>query len=492
MRIVERPDGLVEAVASARHEAASAFGDDTVFVEKYVVRPRHIEVQVMADGHGNVVALYERECSIQRRHQKVIEESPSSAVDADLRHRLCEAGVAAARAVDYRGAGTVEFVLAADGTFAFLEMNTRLQVEHPVTELVTGLDLVRLQIDVAAGRPLPPAALSPVITGHAIEARLYAEDVPAGYLPTTGTVSAFEIDAPDGIRVDSSISAGSVLSSQYDSMLAKVIAWAPSRDECAQLLGRSLRRSRVAGATTNLALLVNVLEDEDFRAGRFSTAFLDEKRSEMLAPLVPPEERTAAVVAAALAEAASNRASATVQRSIPAGWRNNRATDQRRQFLCEGETVEVAYRDPETTSTRVVVDGDEHALLIHTCTPDFVDVALDGVRRRSRVLRSPTGATVFTPQGPVVLDRVPRFPVSDSAAARGGLIAPMPGSVLKVLAEVGDVVVEGAPFAVLEAMKMEHTVVVPESGKVAEVLVTAGEQVEAGAMLARIEPAESP
>ncbi|TAL24352.1 MAG: ATP-grasp domain-containing protein, partial [Frankiales bacterium] len=262
MRIVSAEAELVAAVTGAQREAASAFGDGTVFLEKYVERPRHVEVQVLADAHGSCVALFERDCSVQRRHQKVLEEAPSPAVDDGLRTRLCEAAVAAAQAVGYTGAGTVEFVLSPDGTPAFLEMNTRLQVEHPVTELVTGLDLVRLQLLVAQGEPLPAEVLQARIQGHAIEARLYAEDPARGYLPVTGTLHRVEIPCGAGVRVDSGVESGSVVSPFYDAMLAKVLAHGATRAEASARLAAALAGARLHGIRTNRDLLVRVLRSE--------------------------------------------------------------------------------------------------------------------------------------------------------------------------------------------------------------------------------------
>ncbi|MDH5294593.1 MAG: ATP-grasp domain-containing protein, partial [Acidimicrobiia bacterium] len=274
MRIVRDAGDLVDAVAGARREAASAFGDDTVFLERYLDAPRHVEIQVFGDSLGNIVSLFERECSIQRRHQKIVEESPSPAVDEDLRRRMGEAAVAAARAVDYVGAGTVEFLLQ-DGEFSFLEMNTRLQVEHPVTELITGLDLVRLQLLVAQGAPLPSEALSPTITGHAIEVRLYAEDAANSFLPVTGTIHRFRFPEMTGLRVDSGVEDGSEISVHYDPMLAKVIVWAPTRVEAAATLASALSRAEIQGSITNRNLLANVLRHPEFVAGATDTHFLE-------------------------------------------------------------------------------------------------------------------------------------------------------------------------------------------------------------------------
>ncbi|HET6664591.1 MAG TPA: biotin carboxylase N-terminal domain-containing protein, partial [Acidimicrobiales bacterium] len=294
MRLVGDAGELLDAVVSAQREAASAFGDGTVFVERYVQQPRHVEVQVIADAHGTVVDLFERECSIQRRHQKIVEEAPSPAVDDDLRRRMGKAAVAAAAEVGYIGAGTVEFVLTPDGTFAFLEMNTRLQVEHPVTEEIAGLDLVEVQLRVAAGEPLGPEVIDAEIDGHAIEVRLYAEDPAAAYRPSTGTVERFDVPGAEGIRVESGVDDGSSVSPHYDPMLAKVIAWAPTRREAAARLSSALRRSLIHGVTTNRDLLVAVLEHPEFLAGATDTGFLDRNDPAGLTGSRRPEATTRA------------------------------------------------------------------------------------------------------------------------------------------------------------------------------------------------------
>ncbi|MFT4042229.1 MAG: biotin carboxylase N-terminal domain-containing protein [Gordonia sp. (in: high G+C Gram-positive bacteria)] len=499
MRIVASPSQLQEAVDSARREAASAFADGTVFVEKYVVDPRHIEVQVMADDHGNVVALYERECSIQRRHQKVIEEAPSPAVGPALRRQLCAEAVRAARAVGYRGAGTVEFVLAPDGTFAFLEMNTRLQVEHPVTELITRLDLVRLQIDVASGRRLPEEALTPRLHGHAVEARLYAEDVAAGYLPTTGTLTRLDWPAGEGVRVDAGVVSGTRISPYYDPMLAKVIAWAPTRDEALTRLATALRGTRIAGVTTNRDLLVHILEDDDVRRGAFTTSFLDSLDHASLPPLIAAADTHAFLVAAALVIEYQEHSTVTVQPAIPRGWRNNRSSGAIQDLTFGGRCVRVEHiweRDGELRvrdgELRVRVDGaDECGGHLWSCSDDTVDLEFGGIRRRYGVDLGTGSVTVSSSRGALTFGVVDRFPDESRTAITGELTAAMPGNVLAVHAALGDQVEEGVPFIVLEAMKMEHTVNAPETGRVAELLVGVGDQVQGGALLARIEPVHS-
>ena len=331
-------------MAGARSEAEAAFGDGTVFVERLVTEPRHIEVQIMADRHGATRALFERECSIQRRHQKIVEEAPSPFVDAGLRRRLSEAAEAAARAVDYVGAGTVEFIAASDGTFWFLEMNTRLQVEHPVTEEITGLDLVRLQIEAAMGADLSGVLADVTMEGHAIEVRIYAEDPQAGFLPTAGRMDRFELEAP-GVRVESGVESGDEISVHYDPMLAKVIAWAPGRDEAARRLGRALRRARIHGPVTNRDLLVRILEHPEFLAGQTDTGFLVRNPPGRLGrPLPGEDEERRSALAAALASQVRRRSGARVQSTIPSGWRNNPSQLQTMGFAGAGGDLEVGYR----------------------------------------------------------------------------------------------------------------------------------------------------
>ncbi len=476
MRIVREESELVDAVHGARREAESAFGNGTVFLERYLEEPKHIEVQVFADAHDNVVALFERDCSLQRRHQKVIEEAPSPVVDAALRARLCEASVAAARAVGYRGAGTVEFVVSADGEPAFLEMNTRLQVEHPVTELVTGLDLVALQIAVAQGDPLPAAALNPTMAGHAIEARLYAEDVPAGYLPATGTLDCFAV--PAGVRVDSAVESGSVVGTHYDAMLAKVVVHADTREAASARLAEVLRRSKVHGVTTNRDLLVRVLRSPEWLAGQVDTGYLDRvDPTEIGGPLLTDQRVHA--IAAALAGAAARRDAATTQPGLPSGWRS---VPSALQLTSYGDLiVGYAFRRDGVV---VEVDGEPVEVRLWSTSATVVDLTVDGVRRQVQVSQVGDTTYVDSALGSSVLVETPRFPEPGTGAAAGSLAAPMPGTVVRVLAEVGATVEAGDVLVVLEAMKMEHPVRAAVDGTVSEVLVDAGAQVEAGAVLA--------
>jgi propionyl-CoA carboxylase alpha chain len=468
MRIVRDESELQEALASAEREAAAAFGDGTVFVERYVEDPRHIEVQIFGDTHGNVVHLYERECSIQRRYQKVIEEAPSPAVDDELRERLGAAAVAAGKALGYVGAGTVEFVLDRTGDFFFLEVNTRLQVEHPVTELVTGLDLVELQLRVARGEPLPPV---PPLQGHAVEARLYAEDVPAGFVPVSGRIDRFDVPLGEGIRVDSGYEAGSTVSTFYDAMLAKVIALGDTRDRAVQRLADCLDATRVHGVTTNRSMLVRVLRHPEFLAGATDTGFL--ARHGLTDEAVDPAAVRRHAVAAALAAAAGRRAEARVQPLVPSGWRNVAAMPQVATFTVGDEQVEVRYRGHD-------VEGVER---VWSASPSEVDLTIDGVRRRIAVERIGSVSYVDDDEASTVLVDVERFPLPDAAVAAGSLLAPLPGSVVRVLVEAGATVTRGQTLVVLEAMKMEHSIQSPSDGTVTEVPVQVGQQVETGQVL---------
>jgi len=481
MRVVRSAAELDEAAAAASREAAAAFGDPEIFFERYVEAPRHVEIQVFADMHGNVVSLFERECSIQRRHQKIVEESPSPAVTDDLRERMGEAAVAAARAVEYVGAGTVEFVLDAAGEFSFLEMNTRLQVEHPVTELVTGLDLVRLQLVVAQGGRLPAEALAPRVDGHAIEVRLYAEDAEAGFLPSTGTLRAFDLDP--SVRVDSGFAAGDTVSPYYDSMLAKVIAHAPTRSEAAAVLAQALRRSRVHGVTTNRDLLVQILEEDEFLGGGTDTAYLDRHDPTKLGrPLLDDEASGQHAAAAALALQALRREGASVWRGLPSGWRNNRSQPQRVTLARRGADTVVDYAF-DRDGVNLSVDGTPLHVTLHAASADRIDATVAGVRRVFTVAISGDYVDVDSDLGSSEYVVQPRLPEPSEHLAAGSLTAPMPGAVVRVLVGAGDAVAVGQPLVVLEAMKMEHTVAAPAAGTVATVSVTAGQQVDAGTVL---------
>ncbi|MEV6850251.1 biotin carboxylase N-terminal domain-containing protein [Actinoplanes sp. NPDC051411] len=494
MRVVHDLAALPEAVASAEREAAAAFGDPAVFCERYLEDGHHVEVQVMADAHGTVWALGERECSLQRRHQKVIEEAPSPLVDrlgGDLRGRLLAAGRDAASAVGYRGAGTVEFLADDKGGFWFLEMNTRLQVEHPVTEAVTGTDLVGLQLDVASGAPL--TGPEPTMTGHAIEARLYAEAPLDDWRPQTGEVITFDIPAAtsrfagpplSGVRVDAGITGGSVVGVHYDALLAKVIAYGKDREAVARQLAGALRRSRLHGVPTNRDLLVASLLHPEFRAGTAGTGFYAAHPPAALLAGTGLDPAVAAT-AAALADVAHERGPLLPGlrrgfRSIPVGWRT-------RVYAAGDQSLEVRYRHDRDGAE---IEGHDDISVVSADATSAV-LELDGVQRSFSVTRFADRVVIDGALGSVELTVVPRFPDPAAALPAGALIAPMPGTVIRVAAPVGTVVTAGQPLLWLEAMKMEHVVRAPASGVLTALPVTVGQQVAQGTPLAVVDAVEA-
>jgi propionyl-CoA carboxylase alpha chain len=469
-----------------------------VFCERYLPRGRHIEVQVMADRYGTLWAIGERECSIQRRHQKIIEEAPSPLVQRipAMREKLFTAARLAAAAIAYTGAGTVEFLADEDGEFFFLEMNTRLQVEHPVTELTTGLDLVELQLAVADGEALP--AEPPPTVGHSIEARLYAEDPARGWQPQAGRVDFFDVPSTathfgpldgTGVRLDSGITSGSVVSVHYDPMLAKVVSRAPTRSRAAQVLGDALARTRLHGVRTNRDLLVNVVRHPAFLAGDTDTAFFDTHGLDRLAaPLAGERAVRLSVIAAAIAGAAHNRVTARVLAGLPGGWRNVVSTDQAKTFLdADGAEHRVRYR---FTRTGLHLPDDPGVSLV-SATPTGVVLTDAGVATAFDVARYDTDINVDSPLGGVRFTVAPRFPEATSVVREGSLLAPMPGAVVRLGADLGDTVTAGQPLVWLEAMKMEHTITAPADGVLTQLPVAVGQQVEVGAVLARVEVPDS-
>jgi propionyl-CoA carboxylase alpha chain len=491
MRVVRELGELADAVRGARAEAGSAFGDPTVFCEPYLEAGRHIEVQVLADTHGTVWALGERECSIQRRHQKVVEEAPSPLVGERMREELFDAARKAAKAVDYVGAGTVEFLAGPDGRFSFLEMNTRLQVEHPVTECTTGVDLVALQLRVAGGARLPLDP--PQRTGHAIEVRLYAENPAKGWQPESGTLHRLEVPGVDaeftvppgfGLRLDSGVGNGSVIGVHYDPMLAKVIAWAPERAQAARRLATALAGTRIHGVATNRDLLVNVLRHPEFLAGATDTAFFDRHGLDVLSqPLADDEAVRLSALAAALADAAANRSRATVLGGLPSGWRNLVSAPQRKRYAHGDAEYAPAYR---FTRAGLCAQGYEDIALVEAAAEQVV-LEVAGVRRTFRVAAYGGLVCVDSALGPVSLTPLARFADPDAALAAGSLVAPMPGTVLRVAVAEGDTVAAGDPLLWLEAMKMEHRISAPAGGVVTGLPVSAGQQVEVGMVLAVVQ-----
>jgi propionyl-CoA carboxylase alpha chain len=495
MRVVASPGELTGAVAAARREAVGAFGNGTVFLERLVERPRHIEVQIFADTRGQVVHLFERECSIQRRYQKILEESPSPVVDDALRAELGSAAIAAAKAIGYVGAGTVEFILDASGEFFFLEVNTRLQVEHPVTELVTGLDLVALQLAVAEGKPLPDEAVQASLTGHAIEARLYAEDVAAGYLPATGSLLLFDVPTLPGVRVDAGVRTGGEVSVHYDPMLAKVIAHAPTREQAARLLARTLAETRVLGVVTNRDLLVGILREQEFLDGHIDTGYLTRHDP---ATLIAGDERQLLIhaLATALADQALRRAETSVLTGVPSGWRNVPNARQQVSYHV-GRTAErgiqVEYGIRGQLVEAAVAGVELGPVLLHGCAPDEVDLQIGGVRHLIAIARAGDTRYADSALGATTLVEQPRFPETGQQATAGSLLAPMPGTVVRVEVRPGEPVRTGQVLVVLEAMKMEHPVRAPHDGALARLNVSAGQTVDMGTVLAVVDnAADSP
>jgi propionyl-CoA carboxylase alpha chain len=488
MRIVHSAKDLEESVAGSRREAASAFADDTVFLEPYLDSPRHIEIQVFGDSQGHIVSMFERECSIQRRHQKIVEEAPSPILDEETRARMGEAAVALAREVGYEGAGTVEFLYQV-GQFFFLEMNTRLQVEHPVTEETTGLDLIRLQILVAQGEALPEEALEPVMVGHAIEARLYAEDPVTDFLPMSGRVDRFAFQEIVGLRIDSGIESGSDVSVHYDPMIAKVIAWAETRDEAASLLASGLQRARIHGIVTNRDLLVGIIRHPEFIAGQTDTHFLERHSpADLGASLVEDEEAGLAAVASALAAQAERRAMSSPLTTIPSGWRNNPSQLQETVFDAGGRQMRVGYRFETRGGITVEIDGRRlGGAAVEHLEVGRVGLATGDHLRWFDVNRIGLVHHVDGPSGYVRFVEHSRFPTPEADDVPGSLHAPMPGRVVRVVVAEGDRVIEGQVLLVMEAMKMEHSLRSPQVGKVASVRVAAGDQVMADQILVVVE-----
>lgn len=483
MRRVDDAADLPAALAAARRESGAAFGDDTLFLERFVLRPRHIEVQILADGVGNVVHFGERECSLQRRHQKVIEEAPSPLLDQQTRARIGAAACDTARSVDYVGAGTVEFIVSADrpDEFFFMEMNTRLQVEHPVTELVTGYDLVEWQVRVAAGEKLPFSVDDITLTGHAIEARVYAEDPGAGFLPTGGPVLGLLEPSGDGVRVDSGLAQGMTIGSDYDPMLSKVIAYGADRAAALRTLDRALAQTAVLGVGTNIEFLRFLLADDDVVAGRLDTGLIDRT------PFTPEAVGDEAFIAAAAYRWVQRWPATPVDLwDVPSGWRVGapaptsirlRAGDRIDHVHITGSPGKASARieDGESRSLSAQLDGDELA------------VTVDGVRRVYTVAADGHQIWLAGDGRSVVLEEVREAPVrpDDEHSGDAELLSPMPGSVVAVGVSDGDEVAAGTVVVAVEAMKMEHSLTAPVDG-VVELHVAVGDQVKVGQLLAKV------
>ena len=480
MRIVEDKKDLKEAIAGAQREALTGFGDDRVFIERYVASSRHIEIQILGDSHGNVVHLGERECSIQRRHQKIIEESPSPRVDSEMRATMGEAAIKLAKKLKYESAGTVEFLVDdKTGEFWFLEVNTRLQVEHPVTEEVTGKDLVYEQLRIARGEELGYSQEDISWKGSSIEARLYAEDPSKDFLPATGTLIAYENDTNIDARWDTGIEQGSVVGTDFDPMLAKVITKGKTRIDAANKLALALETMHIGGVTTNRDFLVASLRTKDFLDGKTTSDFI-EKTNPQRAVILEGSMLENALSAAALWIQGQNRESANILKDIPTGWRNSRLPRQKINFRYLEKDLEVTYKANRDGSFDV---NDGTVARVVKWTSYGIDIEVNNSRFFSKVTRDNDNIVVHGPWGDALFKILPRFTLPGSEAQAGGLIAPMPGKVVDLKVKTGSKVKKGDTLVILEAMKMEHQVKAPEDGKITKVLIKKDDQLENGALL---------
>ena len=504
MRVVNQPGELAEALASAKREAASSFGDDRVLIEKYLTRPRHIEMQVFADTHGACVHLFERDCSVQRRHQKILEEAPAPGMGDARRKQMGDAAVAAAKAVGYVGAGTVEFIAEPDGRFYFMEMNTRLQVEHPVTEMITGLDLVEWQLRVASGEKLPLAQEQVSIRGHAIEARVYAEDPARGFLPTAGTVEHLrEPRQGEYVRIDSGVQAGDEVGVHYDPMIAKLIAWDHDRPAALRRLRTALSEYQIAGITTNLSFLSAVTAQADFaeagiNPGGLDTGLIERNRAVLFPEPVPAPDEILAIAALSESLRMDREAALLAARSSDPnspwhsrhGWRLNEDNHHAFAFMDAGQRKQIVahYRDggyllelpggaSVTASASRGGDGD-------------IDVELDGKHSRATVVSRDGGLTIFAGGMSYRLE-FEKPETTEEEDPSGRLVSPLPGSVIQVLVGIGETVAKGQALMIVEAMKMEHTISAPRRGTVRQIYFSKGEQVAEGAQLLEFEPEET-
>ena len=481
MRVVEREEELELAIEGARREAGSAFGDDRLFLEPWVDPVRHIEVQILGDMQGNLVHLFERECSIQRRHQKIIEECPSSVIDQETREALGAAALAAGQKMGYYSAGTVEF-LYSQGKFWFLEVNTRLQVEHPVTEAVTGIDLVREQIRIAEGEPLSFAQEDLAIRGAAIEARLYAEDPANDFLPAAGDVVLWEPPQMAGLRFDSGIATGSQIGIEFDPMIAKVIAHADTRMEAAAKLARALQHTRIHGLLNNRDFLASTLTTAEFLRGDTTTDFL-ERVSPAANREVTREELHGALIACAVQSAHTNRASARVLNELPGGWRNSPMPPMRMTFNWEGREHGLEYRQDRSGQFAFLIEDASYQVTPHSLAQGQLDLSINARRSSWHLVRQQDVWFVQSAEGGLEFREMPRFPSTGEQTIKGAATAPMPGKVLDIRVTTGERVKGGDLLLTLEAMKMEHQITAPIDGLVKELPVVVGEQVANGAVL---------
>ena len=480
MRIVNKEKDLKESIVSAQREAKSGFNDERIFIERYVEKSRHIEIQILGDSKGNVVHLGERECSIQRRHQKIIEESPSPRISDDVRNKMGEAAVKLAKQIKYESAGTVEFLFD-DKTeeFWFLEVNTRLQVEHPVTEEVTGIDLVCEQLKIARGESLQFDQKDITWTGSSIEARLYAEDPNNDFLPEIGTLIAFEENNSAEARWDTGVNKGTVVGTDFDPMLAKIISYAPNRTDAAGKLAKALESAHIGGVKTNRDFLVNCLKTKEFLDGDTTSDFIERVKPSRKLEINQSEIEHASAIAAMWMQQ-QNRNNSNVAKFMPSGWTNGRLPNQKVTF--EFENTEYDFEYKQKRDQKFLFSNNKEAF-IYSSDEDGIDMIFDGKRHYSRVTVSKNNILVHMPFGDVMLQLKPRFKMPGTEVTIGGLIAPMPGKVIDVKVKKGKKVKAGDTLVILEAMKMEHSIKASEDGTVSELLISVNDQVENGALL---------
>ena len=480
MRIVNKEKDLKESIVSAQREAKSGFNDERIFIERYVEKSRHIEIQILGDSKGNVVHLGERECSIQRRHQKIIEESPSPRISDDVRNKMGEAAVKLAKQIKYESAGTVEFLFD-DKTeeFWFLEVNTRLQVEHPVTEEVTGIDLVCEQLKIARGESLEFDQKDITWTGSSIEARLYAEDPNNDFLPEIGTLIAFEENNSAEARWDTGVNKGTVVGTDFDPMLAKIISYAPNRTDAAGKLAKALESAHIGGVKTNRDFVVNCLKTKEFLDGDTTSDFIERVKPSRNLEINQSEIEHASAIAAMWMQQ-QNRNNSNVAKFMPSGWTNGRLPNQKVTF--EFENTEYDFEYKQKRDQKFLFSNNKEAF-IYSSDEDGIDMIFDGKRHYSRVTVSKNNILVHMPFGDVMLQLKPRFKMPGTEVTIGGLIAPMPGKVIDVKVKKGKKVKAGDTLVILEAMKMEHSIKASEDGTVSELLISVNDQVENGALL---------
>ena len=498
MRVVERSEDFEAALASCKREAISSFGDDRVLVEKYLTRPRHIEIQVFADSHGNCVYLFERDCSVQRRHQKVLEEAPAPGMSCGRRAAMGEAAVAAARAVGYVGAGTVEFIANQDGSFYFMEMNTRLQVEHPVTEMITGLDLVEWQLRVASGEPLPLKQEQLRIQGHAIEARIYAENPEKGFLPSIGTLTRkrsapaveFTLAAPGAtqpaaVRIDAGVREGDAISPFYDPMIAKLIVWGADRDAALRNMARALAQYQVVGLATNIGFLQRLIAGQAFATADLDTGLIERHRDTLFPAPVAPTADTLALATAALLQQEQRNQDSRDPWAQTSGWRLNTRLQRSLHFEDDSGNSEVRIDYAgDGRQWQLQIGGNTHTLALHAANTDSVRISLDGRTLQADVAWEGEGLHLFDGRSQHSLRLPDPMAHAGHAEAEGGrLTAPMPGKIVALLVDQGASVTQGTPLLIMEAMKMEHTIAAPSAGTVEALRYAVGDQVAEGAQL---------